>query len=217
MNWCLNILTITGTPLSLGQFECENRDQTNNLSFAKSVPLSHYVKPRLPSIDDEDVTDVEFDEEAVKTWGCGWDCDCYELELHSDKYVYEFDTLTNPPIQWLENVSLKYPELEFDMVSEEYIQDYSIHIKFKNGLRIFYENLSYQKKHYELSNGDQLARELLDKIRSHNILDAFIYEERGLLDIDDERMKEEIEMFLDENEAYDFLEYLQKRMRELYR
>lgn len=215
MNWCLNILTITGSPLSLGQFECENRDKKNNLSFAKSVPLSHYVTPRLPSIDDEDVTDIEYDEEAVKNWGCGWDCDCYELELHSDKYVYEFDTLMDPPIGWLEKVSLKYPDLEFDMISEEYIQDYSIHMKFKDGVRIFYENISYQKKHYELSNGDQLARELLDKIRGHKICDGFMYQGKGLLDMDDEIKKEEIEMFLDENEAYDFLEYLQKRMREL--
>ena len=217
MNWCLNILSITGSPSSLGQFECENRDQRNHLSFAKSVPLSHYVAPRLPSIDDEDVTDVEFDEEAVKTWGCGWDCDCYELESKCDKYVYEFDTMMTPPIGWLEKVSMKYPELEFDMISEEYIQDYSIHIKFKNGVRIFYENVPYQKKHYELSDGDRLARELLDKIRNHEIFDEFMYQGKGLMDIDDERMKEEIEMFLDENECYDFLEYLQKRMRELYR
>lgn len=213
MNWCLNILSITGSPSSLGQFECENRDQRNHLSFSKSVPLSHYVAPRLPSIDDEDVTDVEFDEEAVETWGCGWDCDCYELQSKSDKYVYEFDTMMTPPIGWLEKVSMKYPDLEFDMVSEEYIQDYSIHIKLKNGVRIFYENVPYQKKHYELSDGDRLARELLDKIRDHEMFEGFMYQGKELLDIDDETKKEEIEMFLDENECYDFLEYLQGRMR----
>jgi hypothetical protein len=218
MNWCLNILSITGSSLSLGKFECENRDEKNNLSFEKSVPLSHYVKTRSPSIDDEDVTDMDFDEEAVKTWGCGWDCYCYELETKDTyQYVYEFDTLMTPPIGWLERVSLKYPDLEFDMVSEEFIQDYSIHIKIKNGVRIFYENLSYQKKHYELLDGDRLAIQLLDMIRDHKTFYGFMYHGRELLDMDDERKKEEIEMILDENEAYDFLEYLQKRMRELYR
>ena len=217
MNWCLNILSVTGSSTSLGKFECENRDQKNHLSFAKSVPLSHKVETRSISIDDEDVTDVEFDEEAVKTWGCGWDCYCYDLERNSDQYGYEFDTLMNPPIGWLEKVSLKYPDLEFDLLSEEFIQDYSIHIKIKNGVRIFYENLSYQKKHYELSNGDHLAQEILDVIRDHNTFDGFMYQGKDLLDMNDERKKEEIEMILDENEAYDFLEYLQKRMRELYR
>jgi hypothetical protein len=83
MNWCLNILSITGSPSSLGRFECENRDEKNNLSFTKSVPLSHKVETRSPSIYDEDLDNVEFDQEAVKTWGCGWDCYCFELECKS--------------------------------------------------------------------------------------------------------------------------------------
>ena len=152
MNWCLNILSITGSPSSLGIFECENRDEKNNLSFAKSVPLINIIETRSPSLDDEDLNDIHFDEEAVKNWGCGWDCYCFELERKdSNKYVYEFDTPINPPIGWLEKVSLKYRDLEFDMVSEEYIQDYSFHIKIKNGYRMICESCGFQQKQYETS------------------------------------------------------------------
>ena len=46
------------------------------------------------------------------------------------------------------------------------------------------------------------------------MFDGFV-KGKDLLDCEDEIKKEEIEMVLDENEAYDFLDYLQKRMREL--
>ncbi len=214
MNWCLNILTITGSSTSLGKFECENRNGKNNLSFAKSVPLSHVIETRSPSLYDED---TDFDEEAVKVWGCGWDCYCFELEMKNPNlYIYEFDTPMNPPIGWLEKVSLKYPDLEFDMVSEEFIQDYSFHIKIKNGYRMICESCGLQQKQYESTNGEQLAKDILDRIKNHKMLDGFLKEGKDILDIDDETKKEEIEMVLDEYEAYDFLDYLQKRMRELY-
>jgi hypothetical protein len=215
MNWCLNILTLTGSEPSLGNFECENRNEKNNLSLSKSVPLSHFVETRSPSLYEQE--DNEFDEEAVKVWGCGWDCFCFELEMKNPiQYVYEFDTPVNPPIGWLEKVSLKYPDIEFDMVSEEYIQDYSFHIKIKNGYRMICESCGYQEKQYKSSNGDQLAKDILDRIKDHKMFDGFIHEAKDLLDLDDPSKKEEIEMILDEYEAYDFLDYLQKRMRELY-
>lgn len=169
MNWCDNTLIVRGDTAELEVFFEQNRDNKNYLSFSKSVPLSHHVPSRIMNIYEE-IDINELDREAIEKWGCGWDCVCFEIDRASDRYIYDFDTPLTAPLVWIERISFKYPNLEFELESEEIFQDYCITMKIKNGNRLFFEQSSLKDKIHDLSGCIGLVSNLFETVKSTNKL-----------------------------------------------
>lgn len=116
-NWCDNKLSIDGDEELLKKFYNENRDDDNELSFDKSVPL----------YDDDDGDD---NMKRITRWGTKWDA--HEV-CTNEMGEYEFDTAWSPPEQWFIAIVEKYPELSFELLYSEPGMGFSGVIKGEDG------------------------------------------------------------------------------------
>jgi hypothetical protein len=131
-NWCSNTLTISGDAKQIKEFkeisEVKGKEKTD-LSFNKTVPIPSIINQEAtisPSKDKPNKllkkllgADNWYDW-SVKNWGTKWDANNAELTMDNDEYLeYIFETAWNPPVEWLEKVSKKFPKLEFRMKYEE--------------------------------------------------------------------------------------------------
>jgi len=165
MDYCDNTLTVHGHILSLEKFFIENKDDKRDLSFARSVPLSRALPPQKTALF-EQLDGKKFDKEALENWGCGWDCDDVQVDKQNDVYIYHFDTPKFSPIQWLEKTSIIYPDLEFELESQEIFQDYFLETKIKNGQRIFFDQSSLKEKTQDVSGNIDIMNNLLTTIKN---------------------------------------------------
>jgi hypothetical protein len=158
-NWCDNKLSIDGD---------ENRDEDEELSFNKSVPL----------YDDDDDDDYEYDGDGdddmkrITMWGTKWvACEVFFDEIGK----YEFQTAWSPPITWFRAIVKKYPELNFELLYSEEGMDFSGVIKSEDGKIYMYEIGDYGEYHgliYCEYCGEEFTRDLICK----EYLDSICYE-----------------------------------------
>lgn len=135
-NWCTNYLIIrvdndnnqhildTFVNNNKGVLSEEDSAQTDpevlpeDLSFERSVPLG--------------VCDYN---NAIEKWGCKWDASDVYLtyeEGHSEANYY-FTTPWEPPIEWIKEVGKKYPDLSFELRSEEQGCDFVVEFEIIGG------------------------------------------------------------------------------------
>ena len=128
-NWCENILTVSSNDKETlkklyddNVVPNEEYPKSAQLSFNKSVPM-----PEFPEDSDS------WYSWCVGNWGTKWEPVCH------DKYgfdiVYEcsglheikinLDTAWAPPMNWIEAVSIKYPDLCFELRFADMAMDFS--------------------------------------------------------------------------------------------
>ena len=96
------------------------------LSFNKSVP-----KPEFPE------NDGSWYDWCINNWGTKWEPDDYyyepSVEMDEETLSFNFHTAWSPPIQWLEAVSKKYPDLHFELRFAGEGGDFSGYALYENG------------------------------------------------------------------------------------
>jgi hypothetical protein len=213
----------------LEKFFTENKTDTLNLSFFKSVPLKNILSIKPKDIRQE-FEDTESDKDALEKWGCGWDCDNIEIEKIPDRYIYRFDTPLQPPLTWLEKTSIQYPEIQFEMESEELFGDYFLDVKIKNGNRIHYEQKSLSENFKDISGQAQTLNDLVSNIKNTNYLletymnklDELVSSDKlnhvlsqGNLDKYDSERDSDEEDNDDDVEFNKFMEYMKRGIQEM--
>ena len=152
-NWCQNTLIINGNRYQINKFFEENKDEENDLTFNKSVPIPENL---------DEMTDEEFKKICGKQfleyydiisrtnlykenkWGTKWDACDVVLKKKETKLEYKFQTAWSPPNNWLIEISEKYNKLDFELISEESENDawYSIKISEGEVIEERYDELS---------------------------------------------------------------------------
>ena len=108
-NWCWNNLNVSGNEKQLQEFV--------EKSIVKDVKQAHEFsfEGTLPRGDRKDWYDW-----SVNNWGTKWDaCESYINNNDIDYFSVSFDTAWAPPVDWLKNIAIDYPDLEFELEYEE--------------------------------------------------------------------------------------------------
>ena len=107
-NWCENRLTVEGSVADVTKFreEAKPADNENDLSWKTDLSLNKlYPVP-------EDEADNAY-HWCIAHWGTKWDVEA-GLDCDDEGYLeYTFDSAWSPPVAWLEEVSKKFPTLDF--------------------------------------------------------------------------------------------------------
>lgn len=124
-DWCDNSLIVSSNDKeTLKKFFEENvvPDEGNLefscLSFNKSVP-----KPE----------GNYGNRWCIENWGTKWEADSSVYEMDEETLLFNFLTAWSPPIQWLEAVSKKYPDLHFELRFAEKGCGFSGYALYDNG------------------------------------------------------------------------------------
>lgn len=71
-------------------------------------------------------------------WGTKWDVGFFALQEPSDQeLIYEFDTAWSPPIRWVEQASVLFPQFIFSLSFYEDSNAFAGKLKFQNGKLLF--------------------------------------------------------------------------------
>ena len=115
-NHCENVVTLKGKFDHRQEFVDKNKGFTwedtmkekeyRELSFHASVPMPK----RLVQTKGEGWYNW-----CIKNWGTKWECWDEGLSHDKDQTHYYFTTAWSPPNDWLQNVSRKFPHIEFEV------------------------------------------------------------------------------------------------------
>jgi len=153
-NDCYNQLKINGPLETLIDFRnraitIEDYDEINLLDFENFYPAPE---------------NVDWYDWNIKHWGTKWsayDIDNYiEPEQEGDYLSYSFFTAWSPPTGWLQKVSELYPDLTFEMESEESGMDYYGKLTIINGILHIFE-CSYVDYIYCKFDGEDVVNNLM--------------------------------------------------------
>ena len=122
-NWCINELTVTGPEEALKDFYEQAKGESTDLSFDKFFP----TPPDL--LDGNGWYDWR-----INNWGTKWDVEAsVQGTPEEGKLLYTFASAWSPPINWLAQVAVLYPELSFHMIYIEEGIGFAGKIEFSNG------------------------------------------------------------------------------------
>ena len=118
-NWCFNELSLNSEKKYLREFNCNNTDSTGDIDFGRSVPF--------PKDRDEE---KEWYNWRIENWGTKWTAfdttmtpifteENDKEEKKESELIYEFCTAWSPPIEWLNKVSIMYPNIKFELKYQE--------------------------------------------------------------------------------------------------
>jgi len=126
-NWCENVLTV----ISINQEQLQDfiekvRDPDNNteLSFSKLLPCPTELEDfdLFPGKRDEFIMKYGYKDcysWRIANWGTKWDVDVTIKDIFNYGAFYFFESAWSPPIQWIVNVALMFPDLHFKLKYEE--------------------------------------------------------------------------------------------------
>ena len=119
-NHCTNTLVLKGEYSHRQEFVDKNRGfgmwdtakekEYSALSFHAQVPCpkKHISKHK------GNPSESGWYSWCLKHWGTKWDCYEESVEHHERYTVYSFDTAWSPPVDWIKNVSKKFPHIMFE-------------------------------------------------------------------------------------------------------
>lgn len=124
-NYCFNALSLNSEKKYLREFNCNNTDSRGDIDFGRSVPF--------PKDRDEE---KEWYNWRIENWGTKWiafDTTMTPIfteendkeEKKESELIYEFCTAWSPPIEWLNKVSIMYPNIKFELKYQEPGVDFS--------------------------------------------------------------------------------------------
>lgn len=156
-NWCGNTLTVTGPRAELHRFFRENRSKEKErgaLSFDRGVPMPDRFKGSTsPSRRPDESLQASMARARLEWagklpasdwhswrlchWGTKWDLD-EETDFHRipGGLVYSFSTAWSPPTEWVEEISSKYPELQFRLEYGEMGNDFAGVVVVQNNRKL---------------------------------------------------------------------------------
>jgi hypothetical protein len=136
-NWCYNQLIILGDEENLLQFYQQNKNDEKNeeLDFLKSVPQPEEITSSNNNLSSNEVlTTPNWYNWNISNLGTKWNVKDADYIKNQNNITYKFDTAWSPPIPWVEKVSVKYPEIIFQL---DYIEEdcgFAGLIEFENGV-----------------------------------------------------------------------------------
>ena len=117
-NWCYNQLIILGDEENLLQFYQQNKNDEKNeeLDFLKSVPQPEEITSSNNNLSSNEVlTTPNWYNWNISNLGTKWNVKDADYIKNQNNITYKFDTAWSPPIPWVEKVSVKYPEIIFQL------------------------------------------------------------------------------------------------------
>ncbi len=82
---------------------------------------------------------------SIINWGCKWNIDQSDLTIISyNEICYYFSTPWSPPEGVLENLSKRFPELEFNIIATDYTLPYRYKMNLQNGYWILEEDITFE-------------------------------------------------------------------------
>jgi hypothetical protein len=126
-NWVDNRLQIVGENEHLAEFrKWLAEDCGGEFLFEKFLPIpQELLEHNSPNIDEEKAKEfkskygaADWYSWSIGNWGCKWDLKHQDddfLENFDDYQGFSFETAWSPPIKAIEHLSLKFPNLKFEM------------------------------------------------------------------------------------------------------
>jgi len=225
--WFFNTLKIYGSQTELQRFIDENKgDGKNNcLSFHKSVPLKNNLKSKsdyeieIEEQSSEDELQPDAIREAIELWGTKWNASTHKCKIYEDYIKYKFSTINNPPKTWISTVSKKYPLLRFRLEATEIDErDEIVEAEWYDGCEMSYNVCSYAKHMYDQDGANRIVLRIVDLLGDDmTLINNLLHTSKKFMewledDIND--LKESILGVLDEEECYDYVEYLFQRIKD---
>jgi len=133
-NWCWNNLTVTGDEKQLQDFVEKSMstydDGTERFIFNGTHPMPEDLNiTKGTQTQDEKEQAIlnkakygytDWYDWHLGEWGTKWDaCESYINNNDIHYFSVSFDTAWAPPINWLINIAMDYPDLEFELEYEE--------------------------------------------------------------------------------------------------
>jgi hypothetical protein len=129
--WCYNKLTISAVADTFiaSVFDLSNQlvdeDDKSPLSFYNHSPIPQMLADSHYTLTEQEVSDnyvktgyhsmLEF---TCEEWGCPYDARAVNAIWYTDDTLhFEFVTVGTPPIAWLKSLSADFPELMFEIES----------------------------------------------------------------------------------------------------
>ena len=223
--WTFNTLKIYGSYDELNRFIDENKsdDDKNHLSLQKSVPLIHSLKSKtdyeteIEEQSSEDELQPEAVKEAMELWGTKWDIKVYKFKKYEDYIKYKFCTPNNPPKTWISSVAMKYPLLHFHLKAMEIDdKDELIEGEWYDGCELKYNICSYSKHMYDRDGANRIVLKIIDLLKEDTkLVNDLLHTSKKFMEWleDTNDIKESILVVLDEEECYDYIQYLFERIK----
>lgn len=139
-NWCKNNLKILGDELEVKRCVKLIQNDKGEMTFDKAVPMPLPLKSTTsPSqkknkhLIDAYGTDNWYNW-SIKNWGVKWDA-CESEFNPDDDITVTFETPWGPPVEFLQKLSLEFPDLDFELqFADEFFGQYPLgELYFKNG------------------------------------------------------------------------------------
>ena len=133
-NWCFNELTIYGSKKDLYKFIKDGRRKEDVIYLTSYIPMPRTFKCDTTNHPEKFPKQVKYQmkkygcvgwyEWGIKYLGTKWDVELSFLddldEIKEDNTItFIIETAWSPPIEWLQKVQEKYPNLKFHMYFSE--------------------------------------------------------------------------------------------------
>ena len=134
-NWCINNLNISGNEKQLQKFVEKSMstydDGTERFIFNGTHPMPNtlnitsgthlsFIEKIKRYINIKLYKHKDWYGWRLSNWGTKWDaCEPYINNNDINYFSVSFDTAWGPPINWLDNIAMDYPDLSFELEYEE--------------------------------------------------------------------------------------------------
>ena len=133
-NWCWNSLSVSGDEKQLREFVEKSMskydDDTDRFTFNGTHPQPEdlNITKGTQTQDEEEQAmlnkakygHTDWYDWRIAEWGTKWDaCESYINNNDINYFSVSFDTAWGPPINWLDNIAMDYPDLSFELEYEE--------------------------------------------------------------------------------------------------
>ena len=202
-NWCNNVLTLSGKDAET-IYEILQKPDTKVL-FESLIETNKQKYCKNEKIDG--ITEVKIDDKFFNwynhnwnEYGVKWDVPIHDVYMSNweRELQLDFDTAWSPPIEFIQKLSVKYPELDINLKYSESGNDFGGNIDFVGGDIVYEDDLSYIEFLYNYDS-DAFQLEL------QNVKEFFDKEEfiKWFEELEEKHeggfMKREIQKFIDEN------------------
>lgn len=151
-NWCNNDLTVRGGTVDIKKFkeqakgkdeESAKTDLSLNMLHPMPEELENTISPSQAETDEEKKRSKELIKKygasnwydwKLNNWGTKWDVEATLVGDKKNSLIYTFDSAWGPPLEWLKEVSKKFPTLTFKLHYSEGGMCFRGDARAKNGV-----------------------------------------------------------------------------------